>query len=497
MARVGNEERVSSHIDGGDVEMLVLEDQPLHLVDETLPRTLRDAIEFTRSIGQRFLWIDALCIPQADPVAKARQISLMDRIYNESHCTLIAACGSDVHAGLWGSSLSSPRRFIQNAECLTTNPKAIYFDYNRIEGKQRLSSWHSRAWTLQEGVLARRRLFFSWSEVVFVCNEAAEQESVGSRSFKNWDHGWKQESWQIGPSLNHHDWHFSRSYAVFVQDYSNREMGNAEDALNAFKGLTRSSSVAHGFPFFFGLPARSFGRALLWEDFDVTPPRWPTKKPAWGQEGSWPHWTWIGRWRRTVYDKLYLEDSEGRGTYELDRTIDEIPPARFEAVFADTGSTVPLAHLPVGNHEPPHARLRIHAMAVRISLPQWTRQETQHSYTPPNGPVSHKIQFFKTTASDHGEGEFTPDHPVTQADAIGPDDEVFLVAVSNIAAPPRDFTEPPFLYLLVFVRRGSGDIKQTSRVGFGSMFIHRFVEEAEGVLGFDMAHESFLRGALA
>lgn len=29
---------------------------------ELLPRTIRDALEVTRSIGYRFLWVDSLCI---------------------------------------------------------------------------------------------------------------------------------------------------------------------------------------------------------------------------------------------------------------------------------------------------------------------------------------------------------------------------------------------------------------------------------------------------
>jgi hypothetical protein len=42
-----------------------------------LPPSLRDAVQVTESLGLRFLWVDALCIVQDDPVDKASEIGQM------------------------------------------------------------------------------------------------------------------------------------------------------------------------------------------------------------------------------------------------------------------------------------------------------------------------------------------------------------------------------------------------------------------------------------
>ncbi|EXJ68055.1 uncharacterized protein A1O5_08670, partial [Cladophialophora psammophila CBS 110553] len=41
---------------------------------QNLPQTIEDSIEVVKSLGQRYLWVDSLCIDQADEEGKARQI---------------------------------------------------------------------------------------------------------------------------------------------------------------------------------------------------------------------------------------------------------------------------------------------------------------------------------------------------------------------------------------------------------------------------------------
>jgi len=42
-----------------------------------LPRTLEDAISFTKTLSKRYIWVDSLCIDQSDPQDKANQIDRM------------------------------------------------------------------------------------------------------------------------------------------------------------------------------------------------------------------------------------------------------------------------------------------------------------------------------------------------------------------------------------------------------------------------------------
>jgi hypothetical protein len=55
---------------------------------ENLPSTVTDAISFTRKLGIRYLWVDALCIIQDDENDKNKELRGMGRIYQFSTVTL-------------------------------------------------------------------------------------------------------------------------------------------------------------------------------------------------------------------------------------------------------------------------------------------------------------------------------------------------------------------------------------------------------------------------
>ena len=67
-----------------------------------IPRTIQDAIDLTSSLGQRFLWVDSLCIIQDDHEDKGGLVPFMDLIYDRAFLTIIAATGHDSQAGLPG-----------------------------------------------------------------------------------------------------------------------------------------------------------------------------------------------------------------------------------------------------------------------------------------------------------------------------------------------------------------------------------------------------------
>ena len=56
-----------------------------------LIQTIQDAIQCVSELGERYLWVDALCIIQDDEEHKSAQIQQMDRVYGCSLLTLIHA----------------------------------------------------------------------------------------------------------------------------------------------------------------------------------------------------------------------------------------------------------------------------------------------------------------------------------------------------------------------------------------------------------------------
>lgn len=55
-----------------------------------VPKTISDALEVTRILGMRYLWVDSLCIVQDNEEDKKVQIQRMDKIYSEATLKIIA-----------------------------------------------------------------------------------------------------------------------------------------------------------------------------------------------------------------------------------------------------------------------------------------------------------------------------------------------------------------------------------------------------------------------
>ncbi|OCL09069.1 HET-domain-containing protein, partial [Glonium stellatum] len=68
---------------------------------QNLPRTYRDAVTVTLRLGIQFLWIDALCIIQGDPLDWETESANMSRIYGGSYLTLAASSSSHADGGLF------------------------------------------------------------------------------------------------------------------------------------------------------------------------------------------------------------------------------------------------------------------------------------------------------------------------------------------------------------------------------------------------------------
>ncbi|KAH9204582.1 heterokaryon incompatibility protein-domain-containing protein, partial [Leptodontidium sp. 2 PMI_412] len=79
-----------------------LSEQPKALEREVLPKTVQESILLTRMLGERYLWVDALCIVQDDDSLKIPQITQMDKIYLSAALTIVSAGGDNAHAGLAG-----------------------------------------------------------------------------------------------------------------------------------------------------------------------------------------------------------------------------------------------------------------------------------------------------------------------------------------------------------------------------------------------------------
>ncbi|RYN24139.1 hypothetical protein AA0112_g9094 [Alternaria arborescens] len=208
----------------------------------------------------------------------------MDLIYTSSVLTLIAAAGSDPSYGPPGVSNARKLRF------LNTSIGNVYLSFTPENAHRAVagSPWFTRGWTFQEGYVARRRLYFTESGILFVCNTAEEQEEL-------WRHHGPAIS-IIEGTLN------SRALKArndglegimrLLEQYMRRQLSYENDVLNAILGVlnyhhTRNPSIGT----ICGLPYQT----------SVAGPKivcvnWTHSRPATRRLGypSWSPFGWIG-----------------------------------------------------------------------------------------------------------------------------------------------------------------------------------------------------------
>ena len=300
--------------------------QRCSLRDAELPLTIRDAIDLVRETGERYLWVDSLCITQDDDEYKMEQIRLMDQIYNNAVAVIVCATGKNAEAGLIGFR-SVSRKWTQYTAAIQGLIVANYAE--RTDSMEEIwgSKWRSRAWTFQEEMLARRQLTFTSNEVIF---ESAEGE------FSEQFHDLSSRLPHLERS-DETDTHFTQSslqrrfssgetfekYTDLISEYSARQMSYSTDALNAIEGVL--SYLKSRFPggFAYGLPYAYLNTALIWDPFG------PVKRRRHPTSGApiFPSWSWAGWECKVSYNNA--QESRAKDLLEF---IDPRSRGRFSSI---------------------------------------------------------------------------------------------------------------------------------------------------------------------
>lgn len=168
-----------------------------HIPWSALPRTFQDAVLLTRSLGFRWLWIDALCIQQDDVAEKLEASLHMDKIFKNSFLTIAATSAPESHDGLFPPK-SQPFK-IQATDSkgsvskifVREQPSHYSFKAPFNEGAH-MNDWElpfnpsaeanlqtpllKRAWAYSERLLSPRVLHFTKSEMILECREAYQCE---------------------------------------------------------------------------------------------------------------------------------------------------------------------------------------------------------------------------------------------------------------------------------------------------------------------------------
>ena len=298
------------------------------------PRVVLDAVEVTRRLGLEYLWVDRLCIDQDNPKEKHYLISKMASIYECSEFTIVAAAGSDAAYGLPGIRTGKigtrNQAYVQiGAEiCLVsslTDPRLTIKD----------STWSTRGWTYQEGVLSNRRLVFTNEQMYFECGGMAAQETLDlPLQLFHKESGEAMEDFMLAGVFNGSSEAALASIASFfgfpnlkspglsrglllldehIATFTSKNLSYNEDSLLAFSGIAERYGSRNGIGILLGLPfwtggCELWGPSVLYS-FALSLSSWSHARideTGYSQSGMGvrrrihlPSWTWAG-WKGTI-----------------------------------------------------------------------------------------------------------------------------------------------------------------------------------------------------
>lgn len=318
-----------------------------------MPQAFQDVISLCMALGIRFLWIDALCIIQGDPADWSSESSKMSDVYRNALVTIILASGCTPHDGVLQTAAYSSASPCQISYQFGAQPEetgSYFIDHVKWpESKNRINDpakgaedevlcgpWMTRAWTLQEHMLSRRRLYLGLRRTFFSCQVQSRIEDASGAFRPFWPARKASSSSQSAASIKRDQF---QEWYTLVEDYTPRGLTNTDDKLPAIAGLAHamSSDLGH---YCAGLWVNDIPRGLLWES-----PRtaWPADEdplPLRHCDGyRAPSWSWA------AYDSPISYLTQCSSNREGEDDVAGLSKSEVELLEA---KTVPIAEDPFG-----------------------------------------------------------------------------------------------------------------------------------------------------
>ncbi|KAF1968722.1 HET-domain-containing protein [Bimuria novae-zelandiae CBS 107.79] len=264
------------------------------------PKTIRDSMEIARELSFRYLWVDRYCIDQDDKDDQHTQIAQMELIYSSVALTIIAAAGKDPASNL--PSINGTTRTKQ--QVLRVDSHIFAQTLPHPNWSLTHTTWATRGWTYQEGILSHRRLIFTTEQVLWECDSmnCLEALDLPLDAMHTRDRSRFRAHVPPGSFTNKSPGSVSYDVMRYVSEYYERDLSYPSDAINAMRDIFKTfvaspSKVYHicGVPVLCSVPKtelnsapnaleQSFLRGLFWHHSE--PGRRRIEFPSW----SWAGW---------------------------------------------------------------------------------------------------------------------------------------------------------------------------------------------------------------
>ncbi|KAH8670419.1 heterokaryon incompatibility protein-domain-containing protein [Tricladium varicosporioides] len=273
---------------------------------QTLPQTIKDAIMVTRTLGIKFLWVDALCVVQDDPVDVDAEVPRMVEIFSGAYFTIAAASATTSREGFlqtraatgsWAHTFSLPFLDLDGSVGTISFCPIVRNDCNPLT-----EPIHSRAWTLQEYILSPRIIEYGTKHVRWICKSHRAFAGLQPLWVKNW--AFDQVLGGFGPYIHHSlarrkqltavlgrtpDPEIDVTWNNLVHVFTKRKLSIAGDRPGAISGVAQSYAKLTGSKYYAGVWDHD-PLALLWykEDSKLRPNQ--RSNTAHQRE---PSWSWF------------------------------------------------------------------------------------------------------------------------------------------------------------------------------------------------------------
>ncbi|OCL02297.1 HET-domain-containing protein, partial [Glonium stellatum] len=251
---------------------------PLHI----LPATFQEAILITRRLGYKYLWIDSLCICQDSAEDWRSESIVMGEVYRNAVVSIAATASSNSYGGCFRDrNLSGilPCE-VQATVDPKTGPETVYIHLSRDVWKTvDKSVLNSRAWVLQERILAPRVLHYGPNQLFWECRKQQSCEAFPD-GLQAWNIVASQETslksifepampefrpfaadisaYSSPMEFRYADWDF------LVNTYTRCSLTKPEDKLIAINGLAEVWGTMLDDDYMAGLWKKDLLRQLLW-----------------------------------------------------------------------------------------------------------------------------------------------------------------------------------------------------------------------------------------
>lgn len=222
----------------------------------------RDVISLARSLGIRFVWIDALCIIQGDAKDWEYESQHMANVYGNATLTIMAGRSRDARNHFLVNDLDQAAR---PCEFLFEEHKGSEVAFVGLRRSRALGPLETRGWCLQEKRLSRRVVVFGEQQLHFWCLERRDWEDGSSvhesGSTLNSALSLAVQESDMGARRRH----LLRIWDSLLVDFSSRHLSDPHDIFAAIASVARQLEEVMESRYLAGLWECDLVRGMLWK----------------------------------------------------------------------------------------------------------------------------------------------------------------------------------------------------------------------------------------